>query len=308
MKLRQLQCLCAVAEADFNVSRAAVALHATQPAVSKQLRQLEEELGLDLLQRYGGRVIGLTDAGERTLVFGRRALQCVESIRGLTQESRGDSGGSIVLATSHTHAKYVLLPVIRAFTRRYPKVRILVRHGGPEQASDMVREGKATVGVISIAPRDRNDVLAVPFRSYRLVLIAPPGHPVLKVKTLTLERLSGYPFVLIHPSPLGVHVLEKFKRVDLDVDVAVEAVNADMAKDFVGAGLGIALIPSFAYSPRTDRNLRGRDAGHLFDPVTSSILLRRESHLPRYVYDFLETVDATLERRRLDSLIFSQDP
>ena len=119
MKLRQLQCLCAVVDAGFNISRAATHLHATQPAVGKQLRQFEEELGVDLLLRQSGRAVALTEAGERTAAWARRALQCAQNIRAVAQESRGNKGGSIVLATSHAHAKYVLLPAIVAFTRRF---------------------------------------------------------------------------------------------------------------------------------------------------------------------------------------------
>lgn len=304
MKLRQLQCLCAVVDAGFNLSRAASALHTTQPAVSKQLRQLEEELGLDLLHRHSGRVLGLTETGERTAAWARRALQCVENIRGLAQEGRGEAGGRIVVATSQTQAKYVLLPVIRAFSRRYPKVKIVVKQGSPEQAVEFVREGKATFGVISVMQGEDKEVLALPFRSSPLVLIAAPGHPLLKPREINLEKMARHPFVLIHPSQLSTHVLEKFRGAGLDIDVVVEALNSDMAKDFVAAGLGIALVPSFGYAPKVDRGLRGRDVSHLFDPVVSSLLLRRNSHLPRYACDLLEMIDPTLDRRRLDSLIF----
>lgn len=304
MKLRQLQCICAVVDAKFNISHAAVVLHATQPAVSKQLQNLEEELGLDLLLRQGGRAVGLTEIGERTVAWARRALQCVDNIRALTQESRGDSGGNIVLATSQTHAKYVLLPVLHAFTRRYPRVRIVVLQGTPDQVGELVGEGKATVGVMSVMPGLHKEVLAVPFRSSRLVLVAPMGHPLLKVKALTLEKLAAYPIIVINPSPLGAQVVDKFQQAGLELNVTVQALNADMAKDFVVAGLGIAIIPIFAYSPSRDRGLRGREVDNLFDPVVSSVLLRRKSHLPEYVYDFLEKIDATLDRRRLDSLIF----
>jgi len=307
MKLRQLQCLCAVVDADFNLSRAAILLHQTQPAVSKQLRQLEEELGLDLLLRHGGRALGLTEAGEQTVGWARRALQSVENIRTLARERRGDAGGCIQLVTSPTHAKYVLLPVIHAFSRRHPKVRIEVKQGSPDQAVELVSEGQATLGVISLSPSQHQDVLAVPFRSSTILLIARRGHPLLKHRSLTLDKMCAYPFILVHPSALGEQVLERFRAAGLDLNVAVHAVNADMTKDFVLAGLGVGLIPTFAFLAARDRGLAARDASHLFEPVVSSVLLRRRSHLPQYVYDFLQMLDASLDRERMEPLIFERE-
>src|SRR4051812_29255941 len=147
MKLRQLQCFCAVVDAGFNISRAAEVLHATQPAISKQLRHFEEELGTDLLLRQGGRPVALTEAGIRALVWVRRALQCSDDIKALGSSDSHETDGSIALATSHAHASYVLLPAIVAFNRRRPRVRMTVFMGTPEEVTELVREGKAAIGV-----------------------------------------------------------------------------------------------------------------------------------------------------------------
>lgn len=170
MKLRQLQCLCAVVDAGFNISRAAAVLHATQPAISKQLQQFEEELGLDLLLRQGGRPVALTEAGEQTLGWARRALQCAENIRSLARDTI-EGSGSIAIATSHAHANYVLLPAIVSFSQNFPRVRMSVLQGTPGQVAELVRDGKVSVGVTHLPEVLPKELVAVPFLTSQRVLV-----------------------------------------------------------------------------------------------------------------------------------------
>jgi len=308
MKLRQLQCLCAVVDAGFNISRASANLHATQPAVGKQLRQLEDELHADLLVRQGGRLLGLTEAGERALVWARRSLQCAENLRGAVQQMRDEPGGAIDLATSHTHARYVLLPSILAFSRCFPQVRIGLQQGQPEQVAALVRDGKATLGVIHLPPDLPKEVVAVPFLSVRQALALPVGHPLVDEETLTLEKLAAYRLIIQSPErPQGARILRVFQQAGLQVDLSVQALDADVMKAYVAAGLGISIIPSFIYSAEQDPGLRLRDVDHLFPPFVSAVLLRRRVFLRRYVYTFLEQLDPRLDRARIEALLFEED-
>jgi DNA-binding transcriptional LysR family regulator len=306
MKLRQLQCLCAIVDAGFNISRAATALHATQPAVGKQLRQLEEELSIDLLLRQRGRPVALTEAGERTIAWARRSLQCAANFRAAARETRGgQAGGDLFLGTSHTHANYLLLPAIVAFARDFPRVHFHVQQGTPDQVAHLVRDGSTTMGVTHQPPELPPEVLGIPFQASRQVLVAPAGHPLLKTRQLTLEQIAKHPIIAQNPArPHGARILGKFGEAGLEVKLPVEALDADVMKTYVAAGLGVSIIPAFSYSAQRDRGLRIRDAGHLFDAVVSAILLKRESHLPDYVYAFLERIDATLERRRVEAYVF----
>ncbi|MBB3181140.1 LysR substrate-binding domain-containing protein [Variovorax sp. Sphag1AA] len=303
MKLRQLQCLCAVIDAGFNISRAAIALHATQPAISKQLRQFEEELGVDLLLRQGGRPVAMTEAGERVLGWARRALQCADNVRLVARAEEGEAGGTIALATSHTHANYLLLPVIVAFRQRFPLVRINVQLGSPNQVAELVRDGKAAIGVTHLPEELPKEVLAVPFLTSPRVLVVAPGHPLLKEKKpLTLEALAPHPIILLSSSRrLGARILRKFQQAELDLNVVVQALDVDVIKNYVAAGLGMGIIPAFAFSSAKDRALRARDVAHLFDPSESAVLMRRRSQLPKYVYQFLEQLDSALEYRCMEA-------
>ncbi len=305
MKLRQMQCLCAVVDAGFNISRAAGVLHATQPAVSKQLRQFEEELGVDLLLREASRPVGLTEAGERTLAWARRALQSADNIRAIAREGGGQGGGHIVVSTSHAHANYLLLPAIVAFTRRYPLVRISVLQGTPGQTANLVRDGKATLGVTHEPPELPRETVAVPFLTSPRLLVAPPGHPLLEVEVLSLADIAAHPLVLLHSArPGGPRIVRTLDEAGLEPNVVVQAQDSDVVKAYVGAGLGVGIIPAFCYSAARDCALGARDVGHLFEPAVSVVLLRRQGHLLKYVYEFISELDASLDRRTLEALVF----
>ena len=306
MKLRQLQCLCAVVDAGFNISRAAAVLHATQPAVGKQLRLLEEELGVDLVLRQRGRPVALTEAGERTIVWARRALQSAENIKGAARQTRGgETEGRIVLATSHTLARYLLLPAIVAFTKAQPSVRISIKEALPQAAVQMVRDGTVTIGVTQQPREQPAEVVSVPFQTLELGLVAPAAHALLRVRELTLEKIAGYPMITQHVERAqGERVARKFADAGLTINARVESLDTDVIKTYVAAGLGVAIIPKFAYDAAADRKLRVRDASHLFEASVAAVVLKRDSHLADYVYTFLETLDATLVRRRIEAMVF----
>lgn len=289
----------------FNISRAASALHATQPAISKQLRQFEEQLGVDLLLRQGGRPVALTDTGERTLIWARRALQCVENIKSVSRESGGEAGGSIVVATSHTHAKHLLLPAIVAFRQRFPRMQISVVQGSPDQVAEFVRDGKVVAGVSHLPGDLPKEVVAVPFLTSPRVLVVPNDHPLAKERVLTLEKLAAHPLVLLHSRrPQGARIMRKFQDAGLAVNVTVQALDPDVAKTYVLAGLGISIIPDYTFSAKSDKGLRKRDVGMLFDPAVAAVLLKRQSQIPKYVYQFLAELDVSLEPSSLQLRVF----
>jgi LysR family cys regulon transcriptional activator len=305
MKLRQLQCLCAVVDAGFNISRASEVLNTTQPAVGKQLRQLEEELDADFFIRQGGRLLGLTEAGGPALGWARRALQCTDNLKAAVQQSDDERGGTIDIATSHTYARYILLPTILSFAHRFPLVRIALQQGPPEQVAALVRDGKATVGVIHMPPEVPNEVVALPFMSIPQALALPAGHPLIDEPDLTLEKLAAFPLIIQSPArPQGARILRVFEQAGLQVNLSVQALDADVMKAYVAAGLGISIIPAFIYSPEHDHGLRTRDIAHLFPPVVSAVLLRRRSFMRPSVYAFLERMSPELHRHRIEGLVF----
>jgi len=183
-------------------------------------------------------------------------------------------------------------------------VRITVVQGTPGQVADLVRSGRATLGVTHLPEVVPDEVLAIPFLTSGRVLIMPSNHPLVKESKLTLHKLAAYPLIIQHSErPQGARILRKFQEEGLAVDIAVQALDADVVKTYVAGGLGIGIIPAFAHQPARGSGLRSRDVSHLFDPAESAVLLRRHTQLHKFVYRFLAAVDASLEPRRIEALV-----
>ena len=304
MKLRQFQCLYAVVESGFNISRAAEVLHATQPAIGKQLRLMEDELGVDLLVRRSGSPVALTEAGQQALAWARRALQCSDNIRALGADRGADKGGTFTIAAMHSHATCVLLPAIVSFREHFPDFQVCLRQGTPSQTAQLVRDGTAAFAMTHVPTDLPKEVVAVPFLTSRRVLLMPPGHPLMKLKTLALTDIAAFPLVV--PHSLGTdtpRVVRAFQEAGIGVVVAVAALDSEVVRAYVLAGLGVGIVPTFSFPPERLRGLRARDAGDLFEPASSVLLLRRDGHIRKSVRQFLRHLDPALDSARLEELL-----
>lgn len=306
MKLRQMQCLATLVECGFNVSRAAEALHATQPAVGKQLRQFEEELGVDLFLRRGAKIVGLTRNGEDIVRWCRVALQAAGNIRHIARDAVQEGRGSVTLGTTHTHARYVIIDAVRDFSRLYPHVRLHLLQGTPEGVLQMVRDGQVDLGVSSQPQHDDDEVLAVPFLQVGKLLLLPPDHELAGKAEITLQDIAAHPLISNNVTrPEGARLQAAFRAAGLEPRVAMEALDADVMKSYVAAGLGIAIIPAVTYDPELDARLVVRRLDALFEPSASCVLLRRGTYLSRAAYYFLERLAPELTRERLDALLLA---
>src|SRR5258705_4366675 len=136
MNLQQLRYLCAVVDKGLNLAKAAEALFTSQPGISKQIRLLEEEVDAVLLARHGNRVTGLTEPGRRIVDLARRVLRDIDNIRRVGAGYKKDETGSLPVTTTHVHARYLLLPVVKEFQKRLPPVQLMLRQGNPQQTPD----------------------------------------------------------------------------------------------------------------------------------------------------------------------------
>ena len=309
MKLRQMQCLTKLVECGFNVSRAAEALHATQPAVGKQLRQFEYELGVDLFLKNGSKIVGLTRSGEEIVGWCRVALQAAGNIRCIAQDALQQGRGSITIGTTHTHARYVIVDAIHSFTNAYPDVQLHLLQGTPEGVMQMVRDGRADVGITTRAETLSEGVVAVPFLDVGKLLLAPPGHPLLTKADVSLDDLSAFPLISSNVErPMGAKIQGAFRSAGLDAKFRVEALDSDVMKSYVAAGLGIAIIPAVTFDAQQDTRLQVRSLDHLFGPTTSCVLVRRGSYLSRATYDLLERLSPRLIRETMDAALLDTSP
>jgi LysR family transcriptional regulator, cys regulon transcriptional activator len=291
MNLQQLRYLHGIAEQGYNISRAAAALHTSQPGISKQIRMLEQEIGIAILVRKGNRIVGVTEPGRAILEVARRMLHDAENLKRIGEDYTAQDAGRLVVATTHMHARYVLRDVIRDFIRQHPNVQLVLRQASPAQTAQLVASGEADIGVSSQPPQSVNDLLMLPCYELHRSVIAPKSHPLLKDKRLTLKAIAKYPIITLDQSFVGGSaVLRAFEWARITPNIVLSAIDADVVKTYVELGLGIAILPSIAYEPRRDTNLRAIDATKLFEPTIACIELRRENYLRSYMLDFIQRI------------------
>jgi LysR family cys regulon transcriptional activator len=304
MKLQQLRYIWEVARHDLNVSATAAALFTSQPGISKQIRMLEDELGVEVFARSGKHLTHITPAGQAILKIAGEILQQTESIRRVSQEYRDESRGELSIATTHTQARYALPPVIQQFTGRFPDVSLHMHQGTPMQISEMAANGSVDFAIATEALDLFTDLVMMPCYRWNRTVVVPEGHPLTKVKPLTLEALAEYPIVTYVFGFTGRSKLDDaFVDKGLEPKVVFTAADADVIKTYVRLGMGVGIIAHMAVDPVEDKGLVALDAGHLFESSTTRIGFRKGTFLRGFMYDFLEAFAPHLTRERVDAAI-----
>ncbi|SEF39034.1 HTH-type transcriptional regulator CysB [Nitrosomonas ureae] len=289
MKLQQLRYLCETARQDMNLSRAAKNLHTSQPAISKQIQMLENELGVDIFLRNGKRIVQITPPGQLIIKTATRMLRDADNLKKIAQEFTNEAGGTLTIATTHTQARYALPAVIKRFTARYPKVRLILRQGSPMQISALVTSGEADVAIATEAIEHFQELVMLPCYEWNRCVIVPPKHPLLKIKKLTLEAINQYPIITYDFAFTGrSKINQAFANCGLEPNVVLTAIDSDIIKTYVELGLGVGILANMAFDAKRDKNLRSIDASHLFESSTTRIGISRHSYLRGYIFDFIE--------------------
>lgn len=303
MKLQQLRYLCEVVRRNLNVSEAAAALHTSQPGVSKQIRLLEEELGVQVLIRHGKRVVDVTEPGRMIIEVASRMLQDADNLTKIGSDFGSQRSGSLSIATTHTQARYALPPVIQRFIQRHPAVRLSLQEGSPQQIAEAMDAGGADIAIITEAYEVYEGLVLLPCAQWNRCVVTPLRHPLLKQR-LTLEAIARYPIVTYDFAFQGDSPIKRaFDTRGLKPNIALTAVDADVIKHYVELGLGIGILAKMAFDPARDHGLRLLDASHLFDPSTTNIAIRRLAYLRSYTYDFIEMFAPHLTRRVIEATL-----
>ncbi|OHC65458.1 MAG: transcriptional regulator CysB, partial [Rhodocyclales bacterium GWA2_65_20] len=255
MNLQQLRYVHEVANRGLKVSEAAAALHTSQPGVSKQIRLLEEELGVDIFIRHGKRLTGITDPGRQILAIAARTLRELANLRQVGDEFSNEMTGSLAIATTHTQARYALPQAVKAFMARYPKVRLELHQGSPTQICEWVIAGQSDIAIATEAiDQYPDELLMLPCYQWNRCVIAPPRHPILKEQILTLDAIARYPLVTYDFAFAGrSKINQAFAQRDLKPNVVLTAIDADIIKTYVALGLGIGLMAAMAFDPARDK-------------------------------------------------------
>ncbi len=247
MNLQQLRYIHEVARRGLNVSEAANALFTSQPGVSKQIRLLEEELGVDVFVRHGKRITGVTEPGRQVLTIAERMLRDLTNLKQVGAEFSREASGSLTIATTHTQARYALPPVIKEFLARYPKVRLALRQGSPTQICEYVLAGDADLAIATEAIDQFDQLVMLPCYQWNRCVIAPPGHPILAAKPLTIEAIAQHPVITYDFAFAGRSQINKaFAARSLQPNVVLTAIDADIIKTYVALGLGIGIVAAMA--------------------------------------------------------------
>ena len=289
MKLQQLKYLLAIVDNGLNITAAAEKLYTSQPGVSKQLKLLEEELGLQLFTRKGKSLGGITAAGQKVIDRSRLIMSEVENIRSLASDFYHEEEGTLSIATTHTQARYVLPDVIREFRDRYPKVSLNLHQGTSEQIADMVAANEIDFAIATGSHELFQDLLLVPSYHWDRKVIVPKDHELTRLdRKPTLKDLAKYPLVTYVFSFGGQSSLKRaFAEKGLEPDVVFTARDADVIKTYVRMGLGVGIVASMAEDCDDQKDLVAIDATGLFPRSTTWIGFRKDVVLRRYMLDFV---------------------
>ena len=304
MKLQQLRYIWEVAHHDLNVSATAQSLYTSQPGISKQIRLLEDELGVEVFSRSGKHLTRITPAGERIIATAGEILRKVDSIKQIAQEFSNERKGTLTLATTHTQARYALPPIIQKFIKNYPDVSLHMHQGSPMQICEMTVDGTADFAIATEALELFADLVMIPCYRWNRCVIVPKGHPLTQLSSLTLEALAEWPLVTYVFGFTGRSKLdEAFSNRGLSPKVVFTAADADVIKTYVRLGLGVGIVAHMAVDPVTDPDLVVIDASQLFESSVTKIGFRRGTFLRGYMYEFIEAFAPHLTREMIDQAL-----
>ncbi|WP_251979057.1 HTH-type transcriptional regulator CysB [Salinicola avicenniae] len=303
MKLQQLRYIWEVTRHQLNVSATAQSLFTSQPGISKQIRLLEDELGVEIFARSGKHLTRVTPAGEAIVELAGKVLRTVDDIKHVAQEHSDERRGSLAIATTHTQARYVLPGVIGEFRQKYPDVALHMQQGTPKQIAQMVSEGTADFAICTESLELFNDLVLLPCYRWNRCVLVPKDHP-LATGALTLERVAEHPLVTYVFGFTGRSQLDDaFKSRELTPNVVLTAADSDVIKTYVRLGLGVGIVAHMAIDPVADSDLVAVDASHLFASSTTKIGIRRGTFMRTYMYDFVKRMAPHLDRDTVEAAL-----
>lgn len=303
MKLHQLKYIHEVARQGFSVSAAAEALHTSQPGVSKQIQLLEEELKLQIFQRNGKRLTGITEPGKKILKLAANVIFELDNIKRVGAEFSKDASGMLTIATTHTQARYKLPTAIQQFMQTYPQVKLNIHQGNPMQVTDWVATGEADVGIATESIGQEERLICLPCYEWNRSVVVPKGHDLEKQPLLTLQDIADYPLITYDFAFTGSTTVSKvFNDAGVTPNVVLTAIDADVIKTYVNLGLGIGLIANMAFDEKRDEGLICLDCSHLFPQSTTHLGIRKDTFMRGYLYDFIGMLSPKFDRAAIDEV------
>ncbi|MBV6271435.1 CysB family HTH-type transcriptional regulator [Alcaligenaceae bacterium CGII-47] len=312
MNLQQFRFVRETIRRNFNLTEAARALFTSQPGVSKAIIEFEEELGIKIFERHGKRLKGLTKPGQAVSVVIERIMREVDNLKKVSDEFAQRDEGALVIACTHTQARYLLPRVIPDFRKQFPKVHVSLAEGNPEHLARLVLHEQADLAIATETLAQTPGLVALPVYTWEHTLVVPPDHPLAQLRSsaalaLSLEQIAAYPIVTYDRAFSGRRSIDHaFAQAGIVPDIVLEAVDADVVKTYADIGLGVGIIAGVAFDPRRDKGLVGLPAGHLFGQHTTCVALKQGVFLRDYVYVLLEMLAADLSREVVNEAVMDK--
>jgi len=289
MNFQQLRSVRETARRGYNLTEVANALFTSQPGVSRQIRELEDELGVIIFERNGKRLTGMTGPGKGILKIIDRLLVEAENLQQASQEYADQDSGTLTIAVTHTQARYALPQVVQSFRAAFPGVRIALQQSAPEHIAEWVLSGKADIGIATEGLSAFPELVSFPCYRWSHVVVVPEGHPLLSVGPITLEHLAQHPLITYDVGFTGRgHIDAAFAKAGVEPDIVLTAMDSDVIKQYVSLGMGVGIVASMAFDHGRDRGMRAVEASHLFAPNVTRLAVRRGAFLRAYAYHFIE--------------------
>lgn len=308
MNFQQLRILRETVKCNYNLTEVGNALFTSQSGVSKHIKDLEDELGIELFLRKGKRLLGLTEPGKELLIIVERMLIDTKNIKLLAEQFSHSDKGQLTIATTHTQARYILPQIVSQFKIEFPRVHLALHQGSPNEISALLLNGEADLAIATESLSQIPELVSFPFYSWHHAVVVPEGHPLDKSKKLKLEEIAEYPLVTYHEGFTGRKLIdETFSNAHLSPDIVMSALDADVIKTYVELGLGIGIIASMAYQTERDTHLKLLSSDHLFASNTTRIAVRKGHYLRGYAYKFIELCVPSLTEAEVKAALKPND-
>ncbi|MEQ9931500.1 HTH-type transcriptional regulator Cbl [Pectobacterium parvum] len=308
MNFQQLKIIRESARCNYNLTEVANTLFTSQSGVSRHIRELEEELGIEIFIRRGKRLLGMTEPGKELLVVAERILNDASNIRRLANVFTNNDTGQLVIATTHTQARYSLPPVIKAFRSLYPQVRLVLNQGTPDEIVTMLHSGEADIGIASEQLINDPSLAAFSYYCWHHSVIVPEHHPLTQEPVITLEMLNAEPLITYRQGITGRSRLDRaFQAVGMSPDITLSAQDSDVIKTYVELGLGVGIVADMSFDPVRDKGLVRLNAEHLFEANTVWLGLKKGQLQRNYAWKFIQLCNTELSLDDIKDKVFSDN-
>ncbi|AVH14567.1 CysB family HTH-type transcriptional regulator [Acinetobacter indicus] len=307
MNFQQLRIIRETVRQNFNLTEASAALYTSQSGVSKHIKDLEDELGVQLFIRKGKRLLGLTEPGQALLGIVERMLVDADNIKRLADDFNKVDEGTLTIATTHTQARYVLPPIVNLFKKEFPKVHLILQQASPVEIAEMLLQGEADIGIATESLTTEENLASVPYYTWQHSIITPQNHPLAHKAEISIQDLAEYPIITYHGGFTGRSKIDKaFEDAGIDVDIVMSALDADVIKTYVELGMGVGVVNNVAYDQERDYRLKQIETD-IFGLNTTWLAVRKGHLLRGYGYEFISLCSPEADIKALKKVAYPED-